>query len=122
MDNNFKYYALPPEGLATLREYGDGIDALRAEMDGLQQEYQRKVDEAQIKAREVLKPLWYEMAAMAGIDAEITWGDHEWSVERRFLNDGFGAITYVAQPMNPFTSMVAPDEDEEGVPPGVTVN
>lgn len=123
MDDNFRYHALPPEGLKMLRDYVEILDSMRTEVDLLQRQYQDLVDATHARAREELKPLWFQMAALAGIDAEGTWGNPEWTVERRFLEDNFGALIFIRQ-QHPLAAFAESENEEieEGPPPGATLN
>ena len=129
MDDNFKYFPLSSEGREILRRYDEIIQALRSEVAALQEEYGNKIEAAHVKARTEMHPMWCQMAAMTGIDADTSWDSQEWGIEARYLKDGFGALTHLTQPVHPFQAAMAASEeaeveelDEEGPPPGATVN
>lgn len=125
---DFKAYGVPPEGMDLLRRYVEMIDNLRAEIATLQTRYETEVNIAHAKAREEMRPLWFKLAAMTGIDAAATWDSPEWGVERRYMEADFGALIFQRQQRHP-VGMIMPQQDsepepdptEEGPPPGVTV-
>ena len=50
--------------------------------------------------------MWRRPAASVGLDPENTWGSHEYQIEARYLDDGFGAILYMPRHTNPARDML----------------
>lgn len=128
MDDPFKHYPLPPAGLTLLRQYRDTLTQMGDDMDALREEFQKRAEAQQAAHREKLRELWYQLAPLAGVDAEATWDNNDWHVETRYLDSGFGALTFYPQPKNPMAAMLGlpqqedePTDEPEGWPPGATV-
>lgn len=123
----FEYKALPPEAIPLLQRYRATLEKLTADIDTIQLEAQAAAEAAQVNAFEEMKALWYQLAPLAGIDAEASWESGEWGLELRYLDDGFGAMTHVARSRGTLDSFrkklnTAGDEKPNGPPKGATIN
>lgn len=125
MNNQFKHFRIPPEGMETFRKYVETLDRLRAELIAIQEEYQAKADAVQARGRAQMETMWYQLSTMVGIDGAASWDSPDWGVERRYLESDFGAIIYNPQAHNPLQAVLmgqSEEPDEQGPPPGATVN
>lgn len=128
-DDEFKYFPMPPEGLVLLKQYQTAISQLRDDIGALHTEYHEKIEALHVSTKAELRDLWFRMAPTAEVDALASWDNEEWSIEARYLETGFGALTFMPRPTNPLAAMFGapPKEDEppvpgEGPPPGTTLN
>src|SRR3546814_14982691 len=94
---DFRFYPLTGEGFELLKAYNAELKALRDEQHALIEEYQnRRLKCAEARAA-LLESIWRRMAAMAGLDPDKTWKNPSYQIEERYINSGFGAITFVQQ-------------------------
>jgi len=99
----FKFYPCENEALEMLKTYNEGYDRLHKKQVALQEEYQEKLLVNQKESFAELGDIWRRMAAIAGIDPSIvSFSNPEYSVETKYLDQGFGGIVYQPQPRNPF--------------------
>lgn len=125
MDDPFKHYPLPPTGLTLLKQFRDETNRMSDSVEALHAEYQARIDACHLHSRKRLRDLWYQIAPLAGVDAEATWNTGGWQVETRYIDSGFGALIYYPRPQHPLAALMgnAPKEEEaelQGAPPGVT--
>lgn len=127
-ESNFRYFILKDEGLRLLRAYNTVLEELKSNNDAIQQEFQARIRLSMTEHQSRLQSIWRLMAIEAGLDPEETWGNKEYSIESRYLSDGFGAITFEPLPEGPmgfFGGQNGPgpgDDDLSGPPDGTTIN
>lgn len=123
MNDDFKHYPLPPEGLDLVRQYQAISDKTNEDMERLQKEYREKAQALHAAAREQMREIWTRMATMAGVDAAASWDSPDWHVEARYVDSGFAALTFY-----PLAALFGqgPQTEEpeaaEGAPKGATLN
>jgi hypothetical protein len=113
-------YPLPAEGLDAMKRYRDTMQKMDDDVRAIQEKAQAEAEAVHNNALDELKRIWYEMAALAGIDAEKTWISHEWGVDARYVDHGFAVINHVQMPKQ----VQAPwmPGMPESAPPGETLN
>lgn len=94
----FRYFPCTGSALDLLRAYQDELDLLSANHVKLHQEFQERSEAMHLHHQGNLKSMWQRLSAMVGLDPEKTWGNQEYQIEARYLNDGFGAILYLPKP------------------------
>jgi hypothetical protein len=80
-----------------LKAYRDELDVLSVNHIKLHQEFQERSDVMHQHHQSNLRSMWARLSAMVGLDPEKTWGNPEYQIESRYLNDGFGALLYIPQ-------------------------
>lgn len=128
VDDKFKHFPLPPEGIELMRQYKAVSDTMHEDLERLQKELREKAEARYAAGRAELREIWTKMATMAGVDAAASWDNNDWHVEMRYLDSGFAALTFYPQPANPLAAMLGQqpteesDDDAEGAPKGATLN
>ena len=110
MTSDFKFYPCTDKALELLRKYDKGLSTLNEKQGALNREYREKFLANQKEAFVELSDIWRIMAALAGIDpGTVSFSNPDYSIETKYLDQGFGGITYVPRQPNPF--MMGDDED-----------
>lgn len=106
MAQDFKFYPCTGEALELLKKYNEGLIRLHKTQAALQKEYQEKLMENQKAAYVELGDIWRPMVAMAGLDPNVTsFSNPDYFIETKYLDDGFGGITYQPQ-HSPFEELM----------------
>ena len=93
-ESNFHYYPCEGEALDLLRAYRDEMDAMINDHSVLQEDFNARA-KAQADAHKAnLREMWRRLSAMVGLDPDQTWGNPDFQIEARYVDDGFGAITF----------------------------
>lgn len=117
MASDFKFYPCESEALELLKKYHEGITRLHEKQTVLQKEYSEKLLENQKAAFAELGNLWRPMAAMAGLDPNVSsFSNPDYSVETKYLDKGFGGIVYQPRQRNPLEEMMGDQTDEPNDP------
>lgn len=118
----FKYFKCN-EGpaLELLKAYQDELTLLSAGHVKLHREFQERADALQMHHQGNLRSMWMRLSALVGLDPEKTWGNPEYQIEARYLEDGFGALLFTPLPqVVPLQSLLEgelaepPDDDPHG--------
>lgn len=127
-DDGFKFFPVSGDGLTALKKYQERLDRFLEDREALREEFRSREDAVAQAATRELRGLWTQIAVSAEVDVEATWGEAEWGIETRYLDKGFGAVTYTPQPQHPLAAMMGDqpeekaDEAEEGAPNDATIN
>jgi hypothetical protein len=113
-NTQFKYYPLTGAAFDLLRAYNAEIETLKSNHEALLKEYQDRANAQADKHKARLRDIWSRMSAAVGLDPAETWGNGQYSVETRYLADGFGALTFVPMDPNPLAALFgSPDSEPE---------
>ena len=110
-------YVLSGEALKLAVEY-DRIfeDSVKQQKDLEKQfntQYQKVFDETNSALRE----LWRRMAAMSGLDPDVSWGQPNIALERKYLSNGFAALVEIEIPKgHPLAGVLPPTVKDEQAP------
>lgn len=93
----FRYFPCTGAAFELLKAYRDEIDGLSQSHLKLHQEFQERSMALHQHHQGNLKSMWARLSAMVGLDPDKTWGNAEYQIEARYIEDGFGAIIYQPQ-------------------------
>ncbi len=119
VDTKFKYFPLKDKDIELLMQYRDELIRFDQEVADLKVEVFERSKKAHETSQAKLYQIWKMLAISAGVDPDGTWGDHRYGIESRYLEDGFGALTYSEYPPNILEALMSEgvsvgDEDEKG--------
>lgn len=109
----FKHWPLPKDMLDLMRAYRDSMMSAREEIIALNKETQERALVIQNAHMAEMMELWRRMSASVGLSHEETWGDYQYGIEARYIEDGFAAITYLPQQAHPLAGMLPGEQPEE---------
>lgn len=112
----FRYYKVEGEALELLRAYKGELDALTDDRLNLEKEFAERAQKQMEYRQANLRTMWRRLAASVGLDPNTTWGDTNYQVEARYLDDGFGAVLYVPSPPNPLQELLGVSDKPEDTP------
>lgn len=98
----FQFFPCKGEAMILLRAYNDGMDQMLADRTKLVEEFDQKMKDVMDRHQASLREIWRRMSALVGLDPNVTWGNNEYQPEVRYLEEGFGAITYTPTQMSSF--------------------
>lgn len=117
MTRAFKYYKCEGPALTMLQAYKHELDTLVENRVALEKKFEKDYTQLQERHQATLRDLWRRMAAMVGLDPEGTWGNPEYQIEARYLEDGFGAVLFIPREPHPFQEILGqgeiPDEQPD---------
>ncbi len=117
VDTGFKYFPLQGEDLELLKKYHEELLRFDQDMKDLKNEFDKRSKTSHDNSQAKLYQIWKQLAVSVNIDPDTTWGDGRYGIEGRYLEDGFGALTYCEYPSNIMELMQGaidkPDEDDE---------
>lgn len=118
MTLDFKFYPCMDEALELLKKYNKRLSALNEKQGSLDKEYREKFLANQKEAFVELSNTWRVMAALAGIDPNtISFSNPDYSIETKYLDQGFGGINYMPRQPNPFEAMRGEDDEPDDPTP-----
>jgi len=97
MKRTFRYYRCEGPALDLLKAYRDELESLSVNHTKLHEEFQKRANEMQAHHQGNLHSMWKRISAMVGLDPEKTWGNPDYQIEARYLDDGFGALLFAPQ-------------------------
>jgi hypothetical protein len=124
--SKFQYYKVEGPNLELLKAYKDEIDALVDDREKLEMEFAERFRQQAEYHQANLRSLWQRLSASVGLDPDKTWGRPEYQIETRYLDDGFGAITYTPQAVDPLQGLLGggpvdqPEDPVSDIPDKVT--
>ena len=118
-DKSFKYFPLTGDALELLAAFRSEMSAGEEEQFALREELTKRSETMLMARNAALRELWTRMAASVGIGSEA-FDNPNYGIEARYLDEGFGALTYKQMPTHPLAELmgeVAPEDDSpEAVP------
>lgn len=115
MSNKSKYFVLSGEALDLLKEFNEVLTENIEGTKKLQEEFESRSQQMHTKHNAELRALWFKMAPLVGLDAEATWHDRSYSVDTRYIDEGFGTIVFSPQASqsHPFTALFGVPQTQE---------
>ena len=86
----FRYFPCTGAAFELLKAYRDEIEGLSKGHLKLHQEFQERSVALHQHHQGNLKSMWARLSAMVGLDPEKTWGNAEYQIEARYIDDGLG--------------------------------
>lgn len=95
--HKFRYFRCTGAALDLLKAYQAELELLSVNHMKLHAELQERTEVLYCHHQGNLKSMWARLSALVGLDPKKTWGNPEYQIEARYLDDGFGAILYLPQ-------------------------
>lgn len=124
----FRYYKLEGANLDLLRAYKTALEAMVEDRVNLEKEFTERAKSQSDHHRANIRVMWRRLAASVGLDPDTTWGNPEYQIEARYLDDGFGAVLYAPNMVNPLLELLGvggepgdtPEDPALAIPPKST--
>lgn len=113
MSKEPKLHILQDEALGIAIKYGKIFKAAKAEQEELHKEFEERNKQIYEKRMAELRELWIRMAALTGLDPELSWNNPAFFFETKYLDYGFAAIEEREPPKDPFGAMFGIEEPQE---------
>lgn len=111
-DPQFKYFPCTGESLSLLRQYDIDMNQMVTDRANLVKEFEKKMKTVLDTHQASLRETWRRLSAMVGLDPDVTWGNNEYQPEVRYLDDGFGAITFTPNMGHSFADIFGGEKDD----------
>lgn len=105
-DPKFRYFKCEGAALEILKAYNAELKLMAEGHTKLHEEFDDRVTKLQEHHQSNLRGMWRRMVALVGLDPDATWGKSEYQIEVRYLEDGFGAITFQPAPIHPLQELL----------------
>lgn len=112
-DKSFQYFPLKGEALALLAAFRSELSAGEEEQRALHVELQQRSDTMLQLRNAKMREMWIRMAASVGLDPDHTFTSPNYGIEARYIDEGFGALTYKKLPVHPYADALGIPQDEE---------
>lgn len=116
-DPTFQYFKCEGDAFEILKAYTAELKILAEGQMELHMEFAERSTKLQDHHQSNLRSMWRRMAALVGVDPDASWGKLEYQVEVRYLEDGFGAITFQPTPSHPLQALLDGDPVEPPIDP-----
>ena len=111
--STFRYYPLEPQHIPLLKAYKAELEAFREAREKLAAEFEERIQQLGEHHTSNYRSLSHELATAVGVDPEDSWGSPEYHVEMRYLENGFGAVTYTPPQPHSLSSLMGGRSVEE---------
>jgi len=111
-DKSFKYFPLTGEALELLATFRSELSAGEEEQMALHTELQQRSEVMLLSRNAKMRELWIRMAASVGLDPESTFTSPNYGIEARYLDQGFGALTY-KKVVHPYAEALGIPQEED---------
>lgn len=101
----FRYYIVEGASLELLRTYKAAMVNMIEDRENLGKEFEKRAQAQSDQHQNKLRDIWRRLAASVGLDPDATWGNPDYQIEARYLDDGFGAVLYSPQQANPLREL-----------------
>lgn len=121
-DKGFKHFVVDEEGRALLAEYREVMRSSNQELDDIHAEFSARSKKSREEGQAKLYGLWKRLSASVGLDPDKSWNDGQYGVETRYLESGFGALTYSQAALNPIEALMALQQLDDKVDEGEEIS
>ena len=93
-NKNNRYFKCEGESFDLLCRYKRQLDSMALAHVRLQKEMAERQRKSNEHFSSILNTIWERMTALIGLVPKVSWGNPEYQLETRYIDDGFGAILY----------------------------
>lgn len=95
-------YPIPANKMDVAEEFTRILDFYEKQALEAQADFNANMRRINVVCRDEVKKHWLDMASAAGVDAELSWGNAEYWLDRQYIKHGFAAIRFTPAAPNPF--------------------
>ncbi len=111
-------YVVPPQSIPLARNFDSILRTYEDKAAELQDKFKQEMEELNERCKAEAARAWFLVAQSVGIDAQATWSDPNYVMDRTYLTDGFCAIRFIPHEPHPFAGFMDSQNDKssEAVP------
>ena len=102
---NTKNYVIKPQDRHLAHEFDAILRTYEEKADAVQAQFKAEMDALNETCKAEASRAWYLLAQSVGIDAQETWGNPEYALDRTYLAESFAAIRYTQMEPHPLVGM-----------------
>ncbi len=109
-------YVVPPQSIPFARNFYSILRTYEEKASELQEKFKQEMEALNEKCKAEASRAWFLVAQSVGIDAQATWSDPNYVMDRSYLADGFCAIRFIPHEPHPFAGFVSPQNGDSSEP------